>query len=862
MSTQHFQDIEPGFCDSHPSDRLEFFCDTCQVPTCYKCTVVEHATTGHTIISLGLALEKYMPEMKAHSEKIAQKVSNLKLRKNRMNDIRKDLDANRSTADFKIKTLRSKLIDAIENQVKRLHSEVDDIYNQKCKQINAKVELLQDEIVSTESIHSDLNHLLAFGAALDILRALKQMKDEQEHHDDLTDVLCGDVDSDLGFTENPDCSKMNIGVVKGRNKPEEQVKLLNSNKADNSQTDIVATATTLNLKPGQFHTDYELDTSSSGLCPRGRENAFAERDVAMPTRRVVEERAKDSRAEVKRQTKPSEGGRDDDVHRRENDHFDDDRKDLDKSEESAEDKVTKTDDELANDNKVTIDQLEPKETDRINEPKEIVITRDATIGKENVSDTWGRQREVDEGQENGNEGKPLVVNDKNNDAVDVPDHNVSTETAMETERETNTTERDDSTITDDSKPEKHDDVENKVTNEQIFKQKEKSEAEKLSKVGEDHDDPEDTSPGRDMDKIGETQGKDDSMMPSDSQPEKPNDVESEIGGITTENSSAHIGDEDLQLKNAQNGENQDTSRSPAEDELGGSICSNDSNLEKQDDVENKARDEHAFEEKEKSDAEKLLKVGEDHDDPEDTSPSRDMDKIGETQGKDDSTMPSDSQREKPNDVEGGIEGITTDNSGAHIGEECLQVTSAQKREDRGTSRSRPEDDLPVGSKVDIDAESEQVDEGTDICFKADDREEQGDKRDKKDKSEQPYGNDTENVKYSSKATDETRGVGSENDKTYHRNKSYNEHIDPFGQQHCDNKHSCHQSTDVTATAPNIQHGNFYKQGQESDALSTSGTDSYDSTKDASSSGTNVWKRLWREAKVRDDNIGVIFSREL
>ncbi|XP_070566947.1 uncharacterized protein [Ptychodera flava] len=417
MSTQHFQDIEPGFCDSHPSDRLEFFCDTCQVPTCYKCTVVEHATTGHTIISLGSASEKYMPEMKAHSEKIAQKVSNLKLRKNRMNDIRKDLDANRSTADFKIKTLRSKLIDAIENQVKRLHSEVDDIYNQKCKQINAKVELLQDEIVSTESIHSDLNHLLTFGVALDIIRALKQMKDEQEHHDDLTNVLCGDVDSDLGFTENPDCSKMNLGVVKGRNKPEEQVKQRNSNKVDDSQTDIGATATTLNLKPGQFHTDDESDTSSAGLCPRGRENAFAERDVAMPTRRVVEERAKDSRAEVKRQTKPSEGGRDDDVHRREDDHFDHVKKALDKSEESAEDKVMKSDDEIANDNKVILGQVEPmKKTDKINEPKEIVITRDATIEKEHVPDTRPQQREVDEGQENGNEGKPLVVNDKNNDA--------------------------------------------------------------------------------------------------------------------------------------------------------------------------------------------------------------------------------------------------------------------------------------------------------------------------------------------------------------------------------------------------------------------------------------------------------------
>ncbi|XP_070535385.1 uncharacterized protein [Ptychodera flava] len=63
---------------------------------------------------------------------------------------------------------------------------------------------------------SYLNHLLTIGGAVDIMAAQKQMKDQQQHYDDLTDVHCGDTDSDLVFTENPDCLKIDLGVVRGK----------------------------------------------------------------------------------------------------------------------------------------------------------------------------------------------------------------------------------------------------------------------------------------------------------------------------------------------------------------------------------------------------------------------------------------------------------------------------------------------------------------------------------------------------------------------------------------------------------------------------------------------------------------------
>ncbi|XP_070548285.1 tripartite motif-containing protein 2-like [Ptychodera flava] len=216
MSTQHFRMTQPRFCANHRSYKLEFYCDTCQVPICHKCTVVDHPSRNHEMLSLESALEKYMPDMKAYSLKIAQKVSDLKVRKDRAYGVRQDLDVNRSTAEQQINTLCEKLIVKIKKQQMKMLGQVDDIYIPKCKQSDANIELLEHKIASAESMLSYLNHLLTFGGAVDIMIAQKQMKDQQQHHDNLTNVSYGDTDSDLVFTENPDCLKIDIGVVRGK----------------------------------------------------------------------------------------------------------------------------------------------------------------------------------------------------------------------------------------------------------------------------------------------------------------------------------------------------------------------------------------------------------------------------------------------------------------------------------------------------------------------------------------------------------------------------------------------------------------------------------------------------------------------
>ncbi|XP_070531859.1 tripartite motif-containing protein 2-like [Ptychodera flava] len=285
MSTQHFRMTQPRLCDNHRSTKLEFYCDTCQVPICHKCTVVDHPSRSHEMLSLESALEKYMPDMKAYTLKIAQKISDLKLRKNRAFGVRQDLDLNRSTVEQQIDTLCEKLIDEIKKQQMKMLGQVDDIYKPKCKQSDANIELLEHKIASAESMLSYLNHLLTFGGAVDIMTAQKQMKAQKQHYDDLTNVPCGDIDSDLVFTENPDCLQIDLGVVRGNHLTKQGIAI--KSKLGSKNGDRMETVTRNQLQVKREEGSVTKQTGNTGPEVIGGRELCVEKKETQPSEPLV-----------------------------------------------------------------------------------------------------------------------------------------------------------------------------------------------------------------------------------------------------------------------------------------------------------------------------------------------------------------------------------------------------------------------------------------------------------------------------------------------------------------------------------------------------------------------------------------------
>ncbi|XP_070540330.1 E3 ubiquitin-protein ligase TRIM56-like [Ptychodera flava] len=217
MASEHFKLIQPRFCEKHTNTQLEFYCDSCQVPTCLKCTVVEHKPPNHDIISIDTALEKYMPVMKQYRGQVAQKVNDVRKARERFRDMGKDLKQKKVTAETQIKVIAKKAIQKIKRQESLLLSEVADKYSPKSKQIESKIELMDHKLVGAESMQSYLDHLLTFGGAVDIMAA-KKVIGQRVGQDDLTEISDNDENCVLVFKENRNCLHFTLGCVEERDK--------------------------------------------------------------------------------------------------------------------------------------------------------------------------------------------------------------------------------------------------------------------------------------------------------------------------------------------------------------------------------------------------------------------------------------------------------------------------------------------------------------------------------------------------------------------------------------------------------------------------------------------------------------------
>ncbi|XP_070539568.1 tripartite motif-containing protein 2-like [Ptychodera flava] len=216
-ASEHFRLIQPRFCEIHTNTQLEFYCDSCQVPTCLKCTVVEHKSPNHDIISIDTALEKYMPVMKQYREKVVQKVNDVRKARERFRDMGKDLKQKKVTAESQIKAIAQKAIQEIKKQESDLLADVADKYSPKNKQIESKIEMLAYKLVSAESMQSYLDHLLTFGGAVDIMVAKKEIG-QRIGHGGPTEISDGDVNCELLFKENRKCLQITIGYIYGKDK--------------------------------------------------------------------------------------------------------------------------------------------------------------------------------------------------------------------------------------------------------------------------------------------------------------------------------------------------------------------------------------------------------------------------------------------------------------------------------------------------------------------------------------------------------------------------------------------------------------------------------------------------------------------
>ncbi|XP_033112777.1 protein PML-like [Anneissia japonica] len=178
-------------CQKHPNNYLEYFCQTCQVPVCLGCTVVDHNQRGHHLLNL-----KDNPTTKKFKEQITQQIHKLEemmpsFEKNIAIANEREMCLTESLEETKngIRDTAKCLIDEIEAHTKSLIEKVDKRAEAIQKRIEHHREAAEIRLKSSAGINQFAKNLSRHGLNVEIMSSakdlLRRMKELQEDMEDL-----------------------------------------------------------------------------------------------------------------------------------------------------------------------------------------------------------------------------------------------------------------------------------------------------------------------------------------------------------------------------------------------------------------------------------------------------------------------------------------------------------------------------------------------------------------------------------------------------------------------------------------------------------------------------------------------------
>ncbi|XP_071940926.1 E3 ubiquitin-protein ligase TRIM17-like [Antedon mediterranea] len=177
-------------CQKHPNNHLEYFCQTCQVPVCLGCTVVDHVRqSGHNL--LNLQDHSTRDEFK---EKITEQITKMeKLMPSFEKNIKIADDTERNLIESLERTKKD-----IQETAKGLIEEIKTHANSLIEKVNEKAEAIQKKVehhreaaeirvMSATSLNRFATNLCKHGlnaeimsSAKDLLRRMSELQQEMK----------------------------------------------------------------------------------------------------------------------------------------------------------------------------------------------------------------------------------------------------------------------------------------------------------------------------------------------------------------------------------------------------------------------------------------------------------------------------------------------------------------------------------------------------------------------------------------------------------------------------------------------------------------------------------------------------------
>ncbi|XP_070572089.1 tripartite motif-containing protein 2-like [Ptychodera flava] len=157
------------YCTIHTENKVEFFCETCQVPVCTNCTIVKHRIPEHVHRDLKDAADEYLTELKAMVDKLKVKEREAEKNKTLAKQIHSDLAGKCSTEKGKVRMKAEEIIEKIKREEQRLLNELKSNYKIKLKNAAADIDEMELKHGNIKSACSFIETLMHHGNAVQLL---------------------------------------------------------------------------------------------------------------------------------------------------------------------------------------------------------------------------------------------------------------------------------------------------------------------------------------------------------------------------------------------------------------------------------------------------------------------------------------------------------------------------------------------------------------------------------------------------------------------------------------------------------------------------------------------------------------------
>ncbi|XP_071798527.1 tripartite motif-containing protein 2-like [Asterias amurensis] len=174
-------DKSAKLCTAHDGEQFELYCETCDVPICYRCRATIHRPPRHKHRKRHEAAEQRRGVLTSLVERAKCRVDTLRDNLGVLKETNRQLLLNRNRAELQIRERTEGLAEILERYEQEAVDELDQCFTARRDALNAETELVQQVLDKTSSVCSVTENLLSEGNDTALLfvnkETTKKMKD-------------------------------------------------------------------------------------------------------------------------------------------------------------------------------------------------------------------------------------------------------------------------------------------------------------------------------------------------------------------------------------------------------------------------------------------------------------------------------------------------------------------------------------------------------------------------------------------------------------------------------------------------------------------------------------------------------------